>query len=191
MPPKFKFERQEIIAAGLEQARLHGLSGVTARGVADRLGASPKVIFSLFENMEELTGEVKRAAYSLYTDYLTEDMAADRYPKYKASGMAYIRFAKEEPRLFRLLFMCDRTAEDTQEEGAEMEMIYKIIEQNVGLDREEARLFHAEMWVFVHGIGSMLATNYLQWSMELISEMMTDIYAGLKLRFLQRKEGNT
>ena len=36
-------------------------------------------------------------------------MAEGKYPPYKASGMAYIRFAKEEKELFKLLFMRDRS----------------------------------------------------------------------------------
>ena len=41
----------------------------------------------------------------MYRQYIAEDMSSGEYPPYKASGMAYIRFADEERELFRLLFM--------------------------------------------------------------------------------------
>ena len=77
---------------------------MTARALATELGCSVKPIFGLFKNMEEVQQEVLIAANLLYQNYLQEDMAKGKYPPYKASGMAYIRFAKEERELFRLLF---------------------------------------------------------------------------------------
>lgn len=52
------------------------------------------------------------AANNLYQNYLKEDMTSRKYSPYKASGMAYIRFAKKEKELFKLLFMRDRTHEN-------------------------------------------------------------------------------
>lgn len=106
--------------------------------------------------MEEVQGEVILAANRLYQRYLEEDMAAGKYPPYKAGGMAYIRFAKEERELFRLLFMRDRSREavDTEAEREALSPILEIIRKNTGLSEEEAYLFHIEMWIYVHGIGT-------------------------------------
>ena len=82
--------------------RTEGFHAVTARALGAKLYSSPKVIFGLFTNMEELQQEVLKAANTCYQRYLKEDMAAGRYPPYKASGMAYIRFAREETELFKL-----------------------------------------------------------------------------------------
>ena len=106
MPPKFKFTRDEITNAALNVTRKNGISGLTARALAAELGCSVKPIFGLFKNMEEVGQEVFIASDLLYQNYLREDMAKGKYPPYKASGMAYIRFAKEERELFKLLFHC-------------------------------------------------------------------------------------
>ena len=111
-------------------------------------------------------------------------MAAGKYPPYKASGMAYIRFAREEKELFKLLFMRDRKGEPLKP-GREMEVILPLIMKNTGLSREKAELFHLELWVFVHGIAAMIATSYLDYELETISEMLTDVYMGLKTRFCE------
>ena len=58
--------------------------------------------------MEELRAAVVAAAYETYLGFIADEVASSRFPKYKSFGMAYIRFAKEERELFKLLFMCDR-----------------------------------------------------------------------------------
>lgn len=182
MPPKCKFTREEVTAAALDMTREAGIGCVTARAVGARLGSSSKVIFSLFQNMEELQAAVIHAANSLYQNYLREDMAGGRYPPYKASGMAYIRFAKEERELFKLLFMRDRSRETVSQDSDELQPLIQLIRQNTGLSEQEAYLFHLEMWIYVHGIATMIATAYLEWDWDMISAMLTNAYEGLKHR---------
>ena len=182
MPPKCRFTRDEITYAAVNVTRKAGPAGLTARALAEELGCSVKPIFGLFKNMEEVQGAVLAAAQDLYQSYLAEDMAAGNYPPYKASGMGYIRFAKEEKELFKLLFMCNRKGEPP-EPGREMDVIIPLIIKNTGLSREKAELFHLELWIFVHGIASMIATSFLDWEMETVSDVLTDAYMGLKTRF--------
>ena len=110
-------------------------------------------------------------------------MESGEYPPYKASGMAYIRFAGEERELFRLLFMRNRTGERIDTDPEELEELLDLICAGVGIDREEARLFHFEMWAYVHGFAAMAATGYCEWDTELVSRALTDMYEGLKYRF--------
>ena len=51
-----------------------------------------------------------------------------------------------------------------------------------GISREQAELLHMEMWSCVHGIGTMLATSFLDLDEDLISRMLSDIYQGLIVR---------
>lgn len=188
MPPKCKFTREEIINAALDITREEGINGVTARAVGAKLNSSPKVIFNLFKNMDELQDEVMKSANELYNSFLETDMKNGKNPPYKSSGMAYIRFAKEEKELFKLLFMRDRSSEKITENKEEIRPLLEIIQKNIGLCEQEAYMFHLEMWVFVHGIATMVATDYLDWDWEFISKMMTDEYEGIKSRFLSKGE---
>lgn len=188
MPPKCRFTKEEVVQAALGLAREGGIEAVTARAVGARLHSSPKVIFSLFPGMELLQGEVMKAADALYQSYLARDMAGGKYPPYKASGMAYIRFAREERALFRLLFMRDRSGEQVGSDADAVAPLIALIRKNTGLTQEEAELFHLEMWIFVHGVAAMLATSYCEWDEELTSRMLTDSYMGLKQRFCGKDE---
>lgn len=186
MPPKCRFTREEIIQAALDLTAEKGVGALTARGLAQRLGSSAKPIFGLFANMEEVQQEVVKAANLRYQEYLRQDMSAGRYPPYKASGMAYIRFAREQKELFKLLFMRDRTHEE-KAAGDELEALLGLIQKSMGLSRDDACRFHLEMWIYVHGIATMIATAYLEWDMDFISAALTDAYQGLRLRFLPKE----
>ena len=110
-------------------------------------------------------------------------MMRGTYKPYKASGMAYIAFARREKELIKLLFMRDRTEERIDAKDDSIDDIIAIISRNTGLSAEDARLFHLEMWIFVHGIATMIVTNYLDWEEEHISRALTDAYEGLKTRW--------
>lgn len=186
MPRKFKFTREEILSVALDIAREKGIAAVTARSIGEKLGSSSKPIFSLFENMEDVLNAVMEAADGLYQNYLKEDMESGKYPPYKASGMAYIRFAKEEKELFKLLFMRDRSNEN-KENKEENKQLIELIQQNLGVSEEEAYLFHLEMWIYVHGMATMFATSYLELDEAFISKVLTDGYEGMKIRYLGGK----
>lgn len=190
MPPKFKFTRDTIIKAALDLTRESGIAAVTARGLGAKLGSSAKPVFGLFQNMEEVQQEVLKAANCLYQSYLQEDMSNGTYPPYKASGMAYIRFAKEEKELFKLLFMRDRSQEKIEETKEEIRPLIELIQKNAGLSEEDAYLFHLEMWLYVHGIATMIATSYLDWDMEFVSNVLTDAYIGLKYRYCKERKND-
>lgn len=181
--PKVKIGREEIIDAALSLLREKGIQGVNARSVAKKIGCSTQPIFSNFSSMEALKDALIARGMEIYLGYLQNEMEEGKYPAYKASGMGYIRLAREEKQLFTLLFMRDRRAEGMSQEDASMQMIYTILQQTLGISLEQAKLFHLEMWVFVHGIASMIATGYLDWDEEMVSRVMTDIYQGLRMRF--------
>ena len=183
MPPRFKFTKEEITNAALNVTRKKGMTGLTARALAAELGCSVKPIFGLFKNMEEVQQAVIKSADILYRSYLKEDMEKGLYPPYKSSGMAYIRFAKEERELFKLLFMRDRSHEAIKEDTEELTTILQIIREKTGMSEKEAYEFHIEIWIFVHGIATMIATNYLNLDEAYISRVLTDAYEGIKSRF--------
>ena len=182
MPPKVKITKEDIVKTALELVRKFGVEAINARGIAVALNCSTQPIFSNFETMEKLRAAIVAAAYEVYLSFLKTEAEAGKYPKYKAFGMAYIRFAIEERELFKLLFMRDRNGAaitPTEDFSASVEMIMKAN----SISREKAELLHLEMWATVHGIASMSATAFFELPTELISDMISDIYQGLCLKF--------
>lgn len=190
MPPKNLFTKEDITDAALRIVREGGMAALTARALAQALGCSVKPIFGLFQGMEDVRAAVISEAQALYEQYLRTDMAAGKYPPYKASGMAYIRFAREEKQLFQLLFMRDRRGEKIDDNREEVRPLIALICKNLGISEEAAYRFHLEMWVYVHGIATMIATDYLPWQEDFIGDVITDAYVGLCKRYSEAQNGS-
>ena len=183
MPPKVKVTKEDIIQAAVDIVRAHGDQALNARTVASALNCSTQPVFSNFSTMEQLRFAVVKKADALCNAYIQQEIENGEYPAYKASGMAYIRFAKEEKALFKLLYMRDRSGEAFSQ-GVELtKKMETIVENHTGLDGEKAKLFHLEMWAYVHGIATMFATGFLDLDWELVSKMLTDSYQGLRKQF--------
>ena len=180
MPPKVKITKEEIVNAALEIVRKSGDQAINARTIASVLDCSTQPIFSNFATMDDLRLAVLEKANRLYEDFSNSEMASGTYPPYKASGMAYIRFAKEEKELFKFLFMRDRSAEAFRRESDFDRLVLDLVCHNTGLDTMGAQLFHLQMWACVHGIATMFATGFCDLEWELVSKMLSDAYHGHK-----------
>ena len=178
MPPKAKINKQDVIKTALALAQNGGESAINARDVASALGCSTQPVFSNFATMEELIKAVRTQAYALYSEYLSREVSASKYPEYKAFGMAYIRFAEQEKNLFKMLFMCDRRGQDLTP-TADFRASVDVISRSLDVDKKTAEQIHFEMWAFVHGIATMFATSFLTLDWDDVSAMLTDVYFGI------------
>ncbi len=180
MPPKAKTSRDTILKAALDLTREQGEGALNARAIADRIGCSTQPIFSNYASMAELRSDVTRAAIACYHNMVETEMRDHPALPYKASGLAYIRFAKEERELFKLLFMRERTpAQYIDDDKSFTDRIVTLVSEKTGFTPEEAYRLHLELWIFVHGIASMIATAYLDWDWDNISQMLSDAYLSL------------
>ena len=183
MPPKVKVTKEDIMNTAVEIIRQSGPQSINARTIAAKLNCSTQPIFSNFATMEELRLAVVEKADTLCQEYMRREVESGAFPAYKASGMAYIRFAKEEKELFKLLYMCDRSDEPIPEGSELTDKMEAIVHNNTGLDGWDVKLFHLEMWAFVHGIATMFVTGFLDLDWELVSKMLTDSYQGLRKQY--------
>ncbi|MCR5478619.1 MAG: TetR/AcrR family transcriptional regulator [Ruminococcus sp.] len=182
MPPKCKFTRDEIIEAALDIAREKGIEAVTARAVGEKLNSSSKPIFSVFENMEEVVQETLIAAREVYNGYIEQALAGEK--PFRDVGSKYIEFAIREPMLFQLLFM----KEQTQKRSAlgilpmiddNYEEILASVKQGYGLDEDDAKSFYRHLWIYTHGIASLIATGVCSFKPQEIGEMVSEIFMSL------------
>ncbi|MBR6100917.1 MAG: TetR/AcrR family transcriptional regulator [Ruminococcus sp.] len=182
MPPKCKFTKDEIIAAALDIAREQGLEAVTARALGDKLSSSSKPIFSIFENMEQVQEETLLAARALYNEYIAKALASDQ--PFREVGSQYIRFAVTEPKLFQMLFMSEQTEKRSALGILPMiddnyEDILASVQKGYGLDETTAKSFYRHLWIYTHGIASLIATGVCSFRPEEIGEMVAEIFVSL------------
>lgn len=181
MPPKFKFTKEEITQAALDITRQDGFSAVTARAVGVKLHSSSKVIFSLFQNMEELQSEIIRCAKSLYAEYVKKGLAQEL--AFKGVGIQYILFAIQEPKLFQLLFMSEQGQKPAVSNVLPMidksyEAILLSVQNGYHLSKNEAEQIYRHLWIYTHGIAVLCATNMYVFTADEISRMITQVFRG-------------
>lgn len=184
MPPKSTVTREEILNCGLKLVREKGASALNARALAAEIGCSTQPLFSNFSNMEALKRGVIEKAMQVYYSCLEREMQREDEPKYKLSGRGYIRFAGEEKELFKLLFMSERNEEERSTANDEsLNAVLNLLCTAKGYTKEAAMKFHTGMWMFVHGIATMIATGFFDWDEQTVGEYMSLAYSGFAAAF--------
>ncbi|MGN1169053.1 MAG: TetR/AcrR family transcriptional regulator [Acutalibacteraceae bacterium] len=182
MPPSPKFTRDEIVAAALQVVSERGKEALSAREVAAVLGSSARPIFTVFSNMEELQQEVINAAWDKYNAFVSQSM--NFTPAFKKFGMLMIQFAKNEPKLFQLLFMTENARAEKLDDifeylGETATMCVDIIQSDYKLPRGYAKKLFELEWIFALGISSLCATDACRFSDEEISDMLSREFRAL------------
>ena len=191
MPPKARYTKKEIIECALETVRLHGADIISARNLAVALGTSTAPIFTAFSGIDELTMAVKERAMELYKEkYLTSALASEL--PFKAAGLAYVRFAKEEPELFKFVFMGDGEG-DTESHylpsgDPTSPQVLSALAASQGLDVESAKDIYNHLSVYAYGLAVLFARRSCIFTMEDVERMLSEIFNTLKLRRKSKNE---
>jgi AcrR family transcriptional regulator len=190
MPPKVKISEQAIVDAAIQIIREEGEGALHARSVAKALGCSVQPIFHNFPSMEHLRKAVYRKVDTLFEEQLLKGLEQNAIP-FLGLGLSYIDFARREKNLFRLLFMSDEFAGkqviDLVSNDANKPII-SIIVQMTQLSEKQSEQIFLGIWLLVHGIASMLATNECTLEDEQISQLLIHTFTALKHEYSE--EGN-
>lgn len=180
MPPKFKYTKDEMINAALGLAREKGIDGITARDMAKALGVSTQPIFTSFSGMDEVKRETFFAAEKIYDEYAEKGLS-EKIP-FLGFGKAYIRFAKNEPELYKALFLRDFSSgyggavaameNSRQKLRPYLVRIYKITE-------EEADVYFRDLWLVVYSIAVLIVNGCCPYSDEEIGRILTEVSVSL------------
>ncbi len=176
MPPKAKFTREEIIDVALTVAADKGMRALTARELGAALGSSTRPIFTAFENMEELLYEVRKAALAKFEAYARKAEAFT--PVYKALGLQMVKFAAEQPKLYRLLFMTEKPEAQNFDDvfanlGDIATLSVEVIQRDYELSYENARLLFQHNWIHTYAVGALIATGVCSFTETEIQDMLS------------------
>lgn len=189
MPPKAKFTKRQIAMAGLDIIRERGIENLTARALGNKLGSSACPIFTVFENMEEVQQEVLLFAREVYNEYTRRGLS--QTPAFKGMGAQYIQFAKDEPKLFQLLFMSEKFDTLTVDERLALDDYYKDIVSSIQneyyLSRENANKLYRHLWIYTHGIATLIATNVCTFTDDEISNYLTETFVAVITKIKSEK----
>lgn len=184
MPPKIQFTKGDLLHTAFRITRTQGIDALNARAIARALGCSTQPIFRAFHSMEEIKQEMLRMAMDTYSAYISKSVNMAPVP-YLGAGMAYILFAQEERELFKLLFMRDRVSTESLSDPNDfsLEYVIDLVMKNTGFIRERAFDFHNHLWIFTHGLASMIATRFLDLRSEDVMRLLRDQYQATRKLF--------
>ena len=183
MPAKIKATKEMIVDAAFAVARETGAENINARTVSERLNCSTQPVMYHFATIEAL----KRAAYEkadLYHSEYLMNIENRQKGAMLGIGMNYIRFAIEEPHLFRFLFQSDFFNGSTLLEliGAEeLTPVLSAMQRAMEVDIEQVKKIFLTVFLFAHGYASIIANNALKYDEELINSHLEQAYRGAVL----------
>lgn len=174
MAPKNKYTREEMVEAAVRVVRKKGIDAFTAKALAGELGVSTQPVFTCFHTIEEAKREVRTAAEHIYDHYVEEGL--HKKIPFLGVGMQYIHFAKEEPQLYRLLFLT--TGEDGSSSAMaalhhSQDLVRESLQQTYHIDAQTADRYYRDMWLVVHSLATLLVTGGCPYTEEEMEQILT------------------
>ena len=184
MPPKAKFTKEQITKAALGVVSEKGVQALTAKELGAALGTSTTPIFTVFNSMQEVQDAVMLAAMERFEEYAHK--AAHLGPVFKQVGMQMILFAKEEPKLYQLIFMSSISEAQTFDDiyahlGSLADECLDVLQKDYDLSKENAKTLFEHVWIHTFGIGALCATGVCDFSHEQIAEMLTQDFTAMMM----------
>lgn len=161
-----------MVEAALRVVRAKGIDGLTAKTLADELGTSTQPVFTAFGSMDAVRREVYAAAVRVYDGY-TNTGLKEKIPFFGV-GMQYVRFAREEPELYRLLFLT-RTQEYSAIKSMEhlRELVRPTLVKIYHITAAEADIYFRDLWFVVHSLSTLIVTGDCSYSDGEIGQILT------------------
>ena len=183
MPTKIKISKDMILNAAFDIVRHHGIEKLSNRELANKLKCSIRPIYYQFENVEELQKELYYKIEKYFYKFLLDNRSKE-IPKYKQVVINYIKFAKKEKKLFQTLFMSEVGLTPNvfvSKEGDDYKEIEKFIKISTNLKGDDIKDFHTKMWIFCHGIATLVANNTISLTDSQIEKLLSYEFQALML----------
>lgn len=180
MAPKNKFTREEMVAAAVRVVRAKGIDALTAKALAAELGVSTQPIFTCFHTIDEAKREVCSAAERVYDSYVAKGLHMPI--PFFGVGMQYIRFAKEEPELYRLLFLTVQKDGNSSAMTAlhhSQDLVRESLQQTYRMDATTADRYFRDMWLVVSSLATLIVTGGCSYTEQEIGEILTGFSVSL------------
>ncbi len=182
MPPKAKITEQMVVDAAFEIAREMGAEAISARTVAQRLDCSTQPVMYHFERIEDL----KKAAYAKADAFHTEYLMRIEPPRdiMLTIGLNYIRFAMEQPHLFRFLFQSGYAIGNNLLEMMDSEAfapLLSLMEGAMDMSTDQTKSVFITIALFTHGYASLIANKGISYDEALVTAHLEQAYRGAVL----------
>lgn len=160
--------RELILDAAREIIDAQGLTGLSAREVARRIGYSPGTIYNIFTNLDDVILNVEGRVLDALDERLSAIPDGGGDSRIARIAHAYLAFTREQPRLWNLLFEhhlpagTELPAWYQQKLEGLMAHVERALASHFAPGREADRHRAARvLWAGVHGITSLSTADKL------------------------------
>jgi AcrR family transcriptional regulator len=156
---KKAFTREDIVEAAFQVVRKQGRKNLSARTIARELNASTMPIYSTINSMKELEREVNQKFTELFIQYATTPWTNNFLVD---TCFGYVRFAREEKVLFRLMFLDDGSTAQADYDTQKPIVLASLWEQLKsdpaleGLDEAQVQHIIDNMEIIIHGLACLV-----------------------------------
>lgn len=177
--------RAELVRIARELVRESGVEGWSMREASRRAGVSQAAPYRHFEDKAALLDAVSAEAYAeLERRYESAICAASNPSEHAtAAANAYLRFAFEEPRLFRLIFSSSRLhgTKEARSSYQAFEQAVKNTQQAGGLPMGSTTMLAHALWSSVHGVADLVLSGSFgkRHGQDVARVMLNSIFRGL------------
>ena len=124
--------------------------------------------------MDAVKREVYAAAVRVYDSYANAGLK-EKIPFFGV-GMQYIRFAREEPELYRMLFLMRTQEYSAMESMAHLQELVRPTLVNIyHITAEEADVYFRDLWFVVHSLATLIVTGDCPYSDREIGQILTGV----------------
>lgn len=144
-----------------------GAAAVTMRNVADRVGVTATALYRHFDNKDALVESVVASGFETFGSYLYRGLEG-RTPeeRLQRSGEGYLRFALEQPQMYRTIFMTPHPARtgkpSSPGSGATFRFLVDRVRECIAagtLKRGDPEELALTIWAHVHGLVALQLTG--------------------------------
>lgn len=163
-----------ILDAAFEITRRDGISNLSARTISKELDCSTQPIMYNYPSVDSVRVAVYRKADEFHMQYIMKPRGRFGKPLLEIAA-SYVRFASEEPNLFKFLFQSEKFSIGSIDDLINEEAFKPVLE-NLALtlksDIGYAKEYFFSKYLMIHGLASLVADKATEYDENQILKLL-------------------
>jgi len=181
---KVIYSKETILAKAFDMAVDVGMTSITARTLAKRIGCSTAPIYTAYKNIDELKSDIQGKTYEKINEWTLVPYTDDTFLNI---GVGLLVFARDYTNLYREIFINSSTDEFGLKYLEEFVNRMKTGYISDLFTHGETRIILSKMWVFTHGLATIICSGRLkkldtQYFVNLLAEAGLEIMTATALK---------
>ncbi len=187
--------RRALIMAAERVLERDGPQALSLRAVAREAGVSPAAPYHHFKDKGDLMLAIAGAGFESLSDAMRAAVEADADKKLTTIGVAYVKFARDNPALYRVMYDSSRNEDSMPDKAHDADSGFSMVEEamiRAGIDPTDdldLKLWCISAWCSAHGVAEMIGFAQFQPMIEalggedrFIEELMSRVGTSAALR---------